>query len=134
MPYKYIEHTADVMIEATGKTFEQALEAAALGMFELVAEDVKEETWFEIEEKSDNLEDLVVFVLSRLNSEAEIREMELSHMKVEEFLRDEKGFFLKAKVFAGHGKMKNIVKAATHHELSVKEEKDKVTIRVLLDV
>lgn len=38
MPYKFIDHTADVGIEATGDTLEEAFAATVLGMFAVICD------------------------------------------------------------------------------------------------
>ena len=133
MPYRYLEHKADLLIEATGPNFQEALESAAQGMFDAIAR-VKGSDEVEIEQEGDSLEDLVAHTLSQLLSESDAGEIPFFKFKVASFERTPK---LKLSGVA-YGKKdaprRGSVKAVTYHELSVKEERGKVTIRVLLDV
>ena len=138
MKYKFFEHTADVLFEAYGKDYEEALENAAEAMFSVIGEieKIKAKKSFVIEEEADKLENLTVFCLSDLLSESEIRNMLLCKIQVERFVEKNGKFYLKAKAF-GEEKMdektKGLVKAVTYHELKI-EKNEKVKIRVLLDV
>lgn len=136
--YVLLEHKADALFEARGKSFEEAFENAAQAMFDTIADTKKlrEEKTFKVEEKTAaSLEQLVVFVLSDLLSESEARELMLKKIKVTEFSEEKK--LLKAIAFgtdAKHEFGKTVVKAVTFHELSVKKEDGEWKIRILLDV
>jgi SHS2 domain-containing protein len=135
--YRFLEHTADVLFEAYGKSFEEALENAAEAMFSVMShtDRLAEEKSFTVEEQADSLENLVVFTLSSILSESEIRKILPKKFSVEKF--EERGNFrVVGKVFGGKwdgGKVKTEVKAVTHHLLRVERNK-KVSIRVLLDI
>ncbi len=135
MPYRYLEHKADLLIEATGKDFPEALESAARGMADAIAK-VGEKDSFEIEREADSLGDLVVDVLAGLLAESEVLEMPFSRFEVKKFEKTKGKRFKLMGIAYGEkdAPKKGTVKAVTYHELSVKEEKGKVTIRVLLDV
>ena len=90
MPFKFLEHTADVLFEATGKDFKSALEAAADALSFTIGENVKKIEEFEIEEEAKDLEDLVVFVLSDLLRECEISGILVGGLKVIEFDEENK--------------------------------------------
>ncbi|MDD5318086.1 MAG: archease [Candidatus ainarchaeum sp.] len=140
--HRFLEHTADALFEASGDSFEEALEAAADALFETVADTskIRSVKTFKIGESAGSREDLVVFTLSRLLSEMDAGEAFFKEFKVEE---------LKAGVGAGgfsvtgeaRGAPANpkigriVVKAVTHHLLQVREgDGGKWSIRVLLDI
>jgi SHS2 domain-containing protein len=138
MKYKFFEHTADVIFEAYGKSYEEAFENAAEAMFSFIGEvkKIKGKKSFVIEEEAESLENLTVFCLSDLLSESEIRDMLLCKVKVEKFIEKKGKFYLKAKAFGEEKKdekVRDLIKAVTYHELKV-EKNEKVKIRVLLDV
>jgi len=134
--YKFLRHTADVLFEARGKNFQEALENAAQAMFDVSASGVEPKEKFEIEEKADDLETLVVFCLSKLLSEGEAREMLLCRFEASELKRDADSYVVRGTAWGERAprKRKDIVKAVTFHELKVRVGKTKTTIRVLLDV
>ncbi len=133
--YRLLRHTADILFEASGKNFEDALQNAARAMFDVIAEGIEPKEKFEIEEKAKDLETLVVFCLSKLLSESEAREMLLCKFEVGELKKDAEGYVVRGTAWGEHGrKPKDVVKAVTFHELKVRAGKTKTTIRVLLDV
>lgn len=138
MKYRFLEHTADVLFESYGKGFEEALENAAEAMFSVMSDvkKLKEEKSFSVEERADSLENLVVFTLSSILSESEIREVLPKRLEVEKFSERDGVFSVRGKVFGGRwesGRVKTDIKAVTHHLIKV-EGKRKFKIRVLLDI
>lgn len=130
-PYKFLDHTADIMFEAHGKDFPDALQNAAHAMFSIMGH-AKEKESFHISERAGSREDLVVYVLSALLSNAEANEMVVSRVQVASF--DGKKNSISLVAYGEKKQPRDAIKAVTFHELMVKEEKGKCTIRVLLDV
>jgi len=137
--HKFLEHTADVLFEASGDSFEEALEASADAFFETAC-DVKKvgkDKEVEVKEKAGNLEDLVIFVLSDLLSEMDAQEIFLGKFKVEKFGKKDGEFFLEGKAWGADKTVdagKALVKAVTHGMMKVEEKNGKWKIRVLLDI
>ncbi len=137
--HRFLEHTADVLLEASGSSFEEAVEAAADALFETVA-DVKklgEEKKVEISEEAQDLGSLVVFTLSDLLSEMDAEEIFLKRLKVEKFEKAEGNFILEGTAYGSPQKRElgnTSVKAVTHHLLQVEEKNGKWKIRLLLDI
>jgi SHS2 domain-containing protein len=136
--YRFLEHTADMLFEAYGKSFEDALENAAEAMFSVMCKisSLNEEKSFSIEEQADNLENLTVFSLSAMLSGSEIGEVLPKRFKVEKFTHKDGVFSIRGKVYGGRwdsGKVKINIKAVTHHLIKV-EGNGRFTIRVLLDI
>jgi SHS2 domain-containing protein len=71
MPYRYLEHTADAAIEATGETLEQAFAEAGRAMLALMVNkrDMAPDRDVEIEVTADSLEELLVQFLSEILAE-----------------------------------------------------------------
>ncbi|MFA6531178.1 MAG: archease [Candidatus Micrarchaeia archaeon] len=134
MAYRFVEHTSDIIIEATGKTFSEAFEWLAKGMFTQMGEAKTEKATekFGIEADAGAMDILVVKALSELLAELEIREITPFKVAVEKF--DKAKITLSFSVYGEKKAPKNIIKAVTFHELIVKEEKGKWTIRVLFDI
>ncbi len=142
--YELLEHKADVLFEASGASFESALENAAQALFDTVAktEKIKLEKKIEIAESAPSLEELAVFTLGALLSESDANELFFKKFKVTKFAESEngKGFVLKGDAW-GEAETPalggTIVKAVTFGELRVKKPAGKNKfwkIRVLLDV
>lgn len=131
---EFLEHTADILFRAKGKTFEQALETAALAMFQTIARDVKKQRTIEFEEKASTLEELVCFTLSRALTESEIDEMFFAEMKVKNFVKEGGEFKISVSCFGGEGKQNLVVKAVTFHQMKIERKENETTIQVLLDV
>lgn len=129
--FTFLEHTADELFEARGKTFEEALQNAALAMFSHIGEASDKES-FEVKEKGGTKEELVVFLLSTLLSEMQVREMVLSRIEVLE--HDEKENRVTVRAYGEKKRPTRSVKGVTFHMLEVKEEEGRWRIRVLLDV
>ncbi|MCX8198002.1 MAG: archease [Candidatus Micrarchaeota archaeon] len=131
MEYRFIEHTADLMFEAYGKDYPEALENAAKALFSVIGS-AKASEKAEITVSAHSLEELTVQILADLLAYSDIHEMVFSKFKVAEF--DEKEN--RATIFAWGEKRrpKDSVKAVTYHELLVKKDSKGWVIRVLLDV
>lgn len=137
--YVFLEHKADVMFEAFGGSFEEALENAALALFETIADTrkIKAKQRILLKEKAHALEDLASFVLSDLVAESDAREMFFRKMWVTK-MTDEDGNY--SVVFAAEGepysaeKGRTHVKAVTLHETQVEENGGKWRVRILLDI
>lgn len=136
--YRFLEHTADVLFEAYGETFQDALESAAAAMFEVMChtERIEGKKKFEVEERADRLENLTVFVLSTILAECEIKQVLPKRFEVRGFEEKDGEYVLNGVVWGDewdNNKVKTDVKAVTHHLLEV-ERKKRVRIRVLLDI
>jgi SHS2 domain-containing protein len=137
--YVFLEHRADMFIEAYGTSFEKALENTAEGLFETISNSkkLKMKKKIIISEIAENLTDLTTYLLSKIVSEGDAREMMFRKMKVKKFSKEKGHFIITVEVFgqeALHKLGKMYVKAVTHHEASVKCLKGKWTIKILLDI
>jgi SHS2 domain-containing protein len=132
MDYKFLEHTADIMFEAYGKDYPEALENAAKAMFSVFGT-AKEEEMASFAVTAHNLEELTVQALADVLAYMDTHEIVFSRMKVKKF--DLKGMHLDLELFGEKKRPRDAVKAVTYHELQVKEEKKgEWVIRILLDV
>lgn len=129
--YKFLEHTADIMFEAHGKSYPEALVNAAAAMFFVIGKARATEK-ISLSVSAQNIEELTVFALSDLLTASDTNEMVFSKMEVKKF--DPKKLTLEMEAWGEKKRPRTSVKAVTHHELAVKEESGQWTIRILLDV
>ncbi len=139
--FRFLEHTADVLFEAYGVSFEDALRNAAAAMFSVIADTeklgVKEAV--QVAESAATLEELATFVLSDLLTKSQVREVFLKEFVVDSFqMTPLRGYFLKGRGFGS--KMspeagRTDVKAVTHHGTKVsRDAKGRWVVRILLDI
>ncbi|VVB57170.1 Protein archease [uncultured archaeon] len=129
--YRFLEHTADIMVSAWGPDYLAALRQAALAMFSVLGKG-KKAGEFEVEEKAGSREELVVALLSRILAECDAREVVPLGIEMGKY--DEAAQGLKARVSYSNARPRDAIKAVTFHRLEVKEEKNKCSIQVVFDV
>jgi SHS2 domain-containing protein len=138
-PYKYFDHTADVLYEAYGKSFPDALENAAKALFETIADLtlVGTSKKVSITETAVSESELAAFVLSDLVAQRDAQGLFFRSFAVTRFAETKKGFELTG-VARGSPMTPKAgvldVKAVTHHETKAFQTKGQWTIRVLLDI
>jgi SHS2 domain-containing protein len=131
MKYKFLEHTADIMFEAYGKSYPEAIENAAHAMFSVFGQaGESERAKFTV--IAHNLEELAVETLADMLSYMDTNETVFSRAHVISF--DRKAHTLEIEAFGEKKQPRDTVKAVTYHEMMVKEDKAGWTIRILLDV
>ena len=136
----FLDHTADVMFEASGKTLEEAFENSALALFSVIChlEKVKgKKVEVKITEKANTLEDLFAFALNDLVGESDANEAFYTRFKVEKIAQEKGEWVLKGKATgstmtpeAGN----THVKSVTFHEASVEKKNGKWKAKILLDI
>lgn len=144
MAFKFLPHTADVKIEVEERTLNKAFSTSALALKEVIAEQIliapriKQEFSIVSENKESLLYDFLERFLYLLDTEGFILS-KAPIVKIEQ-AKDKKGFSLNAKIIGdiadkpGKYLFTNDVKAITYNDMSIKEDKDKVTIVFVLDV
>ncbi len=138
MKYKFLEHTADVLFEAYGKTFEEALENAAEAMFLVIADVDKIEPTEQrtIRIIASDRENLVVKTLAELLTTSDIDNLFFKKFKINKIIQDGQ-IILKGVAYGeerNSQKGRTEVKAVTYHELAVKKIGQKWVIKILLDI
>jgi SHS2 domain-containing protein len=135
--FKIIEHTADIGIEAYGKTLEEAFENAAKGMFSLMIGDGKIESKVmkEVEVPFDmDEEQLLVDWLSELLYIHDVEHLVFGEFDVK--IGKEK---LTGRAYGEEYDVKKHgygmeIKAVTYHMLEVKKDKKGYVVRCLFDI
>jgi SHS2 domain-containing protein len=129
--YKFLEHTADIMFEAYGESYPEALQNAAKAMFSIFGKaGESERASFSL--SAHNIEELTVQSLADLLAYMDTHEIVFSSMRVLSF--DAKKNSLELEAYGEKKRPRDAVKAVTYHELMVSEENGGWTIRILLDV
>jgi len=130
-PYRFLEHTADILFEAYGKSYSEAFQNAAhamLSIFGTAGE--SERAVFSV--TAHNIEELTVQALADLLAYMDTHEIVFSKVQVSSF--DAKKNRIEFTAFGEKKQPRDTVKAVTYHEMMVKEDKGGWTIRILLDV
>jgi SHS2 domain-containing protein len=130
--YRYLEHTADELLEAQAPTFAEALHDAVEGSFELIGKGKKEEAEIEVEASAKTKEDLVVEILHEVVVACELNE--LSPLRAELIESSEENPHAKFRIMGEKKPPRNQIKAVTYHLLKAESKNGKCTINVLFDV
>jgi SHS2 domain-containing protein len=137
MPYRLVEHTADVIVEAEGACCARAFEEAAAGMYAVIVPQgaIQAREWRTIEIEGDGLEDLLLGWLTELNYLTDTESLVFSAFQIERLetrhLTGRAGGepFDPARHEGGL-----IVKGITRHLLQVRQEEERCLVTVTLDV
>ena len=135
--YELIEHTADIGIRVVAKDLKGLFENTAAAIFDIMAE-VKHsgslaKKTIEITQTADDWDGLLVNWLNELLSLSATKELIFSDFKILQLEKNR----LKAQVTATDLKnyqVKCEIKAATYHELEIKNTADRWQVQVILDV
>ena len=138
--FKFLEHTADIMFEAYGKSLNELFENAALAVSESMVKtkDVKPKTAKIVKLQNVKVEMLLFDFLSELLYLKDAEQLVFSAFKVK--VEEAKGnISLQAELKGDKLNMKtqefrNDVKAITLHLFEVKREKAGWTARVIVDI
>ena len=139
--YRFLDHTADVYVEARGASLEEAFEYAALATMEVMTDTGKVAPAIErsIEIEAEDRGSLLYKWLEELIAEFDISGVVYSRFHVTGIEEAEGTLRLKA-VAAGEEldperhDQRTGVKAVTYHMMEVEEQGDGYTLRFVLDV
>ncbi|MEM4166402.1 MAG: archease [Candidatus Bilamarchaeaceae archaeon] len=129
MSYKFLEHTSDLIVEAKGKTFREALEEAARAMItQMGAEEASKKEKIKIELPSPQTkEDIVVATLTEIIASCDSEPFTPAEVKISI------GKIITVQLSGERKTPTNIIKAVTYHGLKIERKKDwKIT--VLFDI
>jgi len=139
MAFKFLPHTADVKIQAEGKSLEDAFRQSALALKEVMSDKtkIKAKIKREFSLVSENKESLLYDFLEQFLYLFDAENFMLAGINEMKITKTKKGLKLNARVAGDNSsdyKFTNEVKAITYNEMKIQEEKDKVTITFVLDV
>lgn len=138
--YTFLKHTADVLYEAYGKSYQEAFQNAALALFDSIADvkRLKGARTFTLKTKAPDLATLTSYALGDLLAASDGEDLFFRQFTVTKFAKGKEGYVLEGTASGEprtREKGKMDVKAVTFHQTNAVEEKDgKWTIRVLLDI
>jgi len=140
--FEFLEHTADLYIEAHGKSLEEAFENAAAAMFEGMTELDKISPKLEdsVEVEGHDEQALLYNWLEALLVKFDITGNLYSRFKVAKIKKTSEGFKLKAKIWGEPFNPKKHlskvgIKAVTYHQMEIiKDAKGAVTVKFILDI
>lgn len=132
--YQIIDHTADIVIRASGKDLDNAFENAAYALFDTMcdASKVRPLKVKKVELTSDDIEQLLVDWLSRLLFICDVDDMLYSEFRVEISGTSLKAVMKGEKLDPERHLLKTDIKAITYHMLEVNRETN--TVQVLFDI
>lgn len=139
--YRYLEHTADIKVEAWGKTLEEAFEAAAIAFTDVFIDvnKIDKSIMREIMVEGFDLMSLLFNWIEELIHIFEVEEMVFCEFNVNIYKNPAGNYQLMAIAFGEtydrekHG-YKVHVKAMTYHEMEIIREKKRYIIRYVLDI
>ncbi len=140
--FRFLEHTADVKIEAEGETVEEAFEEAAKALYELMTDTSKIEPRVEkkITVEGEDLESLLYNWLEEFIYLTDAERLVFSEVNIEEVKKESDGRYKLTATAKGekfdHNKhvSKTEVKAATYHEMEINIKNDSVRLIFVLDI
>jgi SHS2 domain-containing protein len=139
--FKFLEHTADVYIEAYGERLEEAFESAGAAMTDVMTElenvEAKIEESFIVEAQDEPA--LLYSWLEELLLEFELKQMLYSRFKVTSIEETSNGFMLYGKAWGEkYDPQKHVskvgVKAITYHQMEILKKPKSAIVRFILDI
>ena len=140
--YRFLNHTADVSVEAQGKNLEEAFEQTAYSLMETItpslmaiSPEIERTITIEAEDKEALLFDFLTEFLFLFD----VEELIFGRIKIYTLKHDEEKYYLEAKV-RGEKFNKNKheigteVKAITYSFMTIEEKKKGVKINVVFDI
>jgi SHS2 domain-containing protein len=135
--YEQFPHTADIGVRVFGRTLEELFANAAFAMFDIIAdlEGLKGDVVQDIELTAPNREELLVAFLDELLYDFYTKQIIFYHFEIKE-LTDGR---IKASAFGrpvgtNRNRLKTEIKAATYHDLRIKETADGYEVEVIFDI
>jgi len=136
-PYEEIPHTADVALRICGKDLRELFINAAYGMFDIIAdlEGLKNTVSIDIKAKAPSREELLVFWLDELLYNFYTKGIIFSGFDIASLSDTE--IFAKAHgrhIGDNRNRLKREIKAATFHDLEIKQNPDGLSVDIVFDV
>lgn len=135
--FKFFEHTADVKYEAYGKTLKEAFESAAIAVHRVITQDkVKPITKKKIKIQSKTKRALLYDFIEEIVFLMDTTNLLFSKAKVK-ITGKEGAYRLEAQIAGDYYKnyeCHGAIKSMTYSEIKIKEEKNKVTLTIVLDI
>jgi SHS2 domain-containing protein len=135
--YELIEHTADIGIKVKGVDLKDLFKNTASAMFDIIAQRIENRGQrtekINIKLKSDDREQLFINWLNELLSLSATKELIFSDFQIHKLDRNNLDATLIGRAIKGY-KVNTEIKAATYHELKLKQDKSGWEAEVIFDV
>lgn len=135
--YEQIPHTADIAIKAYGKDLRELFANAAFGMFDIIAdlEGLKESVSIDVDLKADSNEELLVDWLDELLFNFYTKgiiffEFDIANLGSGELIAKARG----RHIGENRNRLKTEIKAATFHDLNIRESPEGCSVEIVFDV
>ena len=137
--FNYFETTADLGVEAKGKSLEEAFKEGAKGLYNIMVDidkvDKREAVEFEVEGES--LEELLYNFLNELLFYTDVDNLVFSDFDIK--IEKDDNYRLRCtaygeKIDKEKHNIKEEVKAVTYHKMEIKQENDGWKIRYIVDL
>ncbi|MBI5797394.1 archease [Candidatus Woesearchaeota archaeon] len=137
--YEFLPHTADVKFRAYGKSLEEAFQNAALATFAIMTDikKVKAKTKKRVSVKAKSKETLLYDFIQELLFFVDTEGFLLHSVEELTIQKKKDGYHLHSVLVGDSGEQYEIVtqiKSATYNDMFIKEEKNAVTIQMVLDI
>jgi SHS2 domain-containing protein len=139
--YRFLEHTADVKVEAYGKTINEAFQEAARALSEIMTETSKIRPIIrkKIEIEAEDLQALLYEWLEKFIYLFDSEGLIFSEFIVEDIQQIEGKFKLKGEAAGeefdeSRHPQRTAIKAATYHEMKIKQSPKKIVLEFVLDI
>ncbi len=139
--YKFLEHVTDALVEAWGRTLEEAFSQSGRALFETMIDTTKVQPRLveQVHTKGHDEKELLYDYLEELLLLFEVKQFVAGEFSVKSITSDPRGMKLEAAVSGEQfdrrkhdGKVE--VKGVTYHMMEINKTPGKVTVRFLLDL
>lgn len=139
--FEHLEHTADVLIEARGRTLEEAFEYSALGVYEVITDTrrVKPRRRVDVETEGSDLENLLYRWIEELLIQTDSEGLVFSLFRVCKITSEGDRYKLVASTWGeefvpGEHEERTIVKAMTYAQMSIDYSEDCWRVQFVVDI
>jgi len=139
--FEFLEHTSDAFVAGYGDTLEEAFENVALGMFEVMTDTSKVNPLNKtmIKAEAEDKQALLYTWLEQLIIKFETEGNLYSKFKVNKIEETSNGFRLTSTAWGEpynpkKHQSRTAVKAVTYHDMDIRKEDGKFTVKVLFDI
>ena len=139
--FEFLEHTSDAFVAGYGDTLEEAFENVALGMFEVMTDTSKVNPLNKttIKAEAEDKQALLYTWLEQLIIKFETEGNLYSKFKVNKIEETSNGFRLTSTEWGEpynpkKHQSRTAIKAVTYHDMDIRKEDGKFTVKVLFDI
>lgn len=141
MPYKFIEHTADIAVEVEGKTIEELFTSSFYAWRDAVLElnNIKNDHSKKFLFNANSTEELLIEMLSELNYQLYTKKWIALSIKKLMIQKLNESYHLEVEVFGqsfnpDNHFIKEEIKAVTFHQMNIEERNGTYFTRIVFDI